>query len=217
MPKVFDLRLHNKSFILISGPSQSGKTYFTRRLITYADTIFMEPITNIYWYSAYLPNQNEKMNNIIYDIGLPEDYNNIPHNSLIVLDDLMSEANSSNHITNLITRAIHHKGLTVIMLTQNMYSDNNNNRTRNLNTHYLITFKNPRNKLQIGTLQRQMYPGNKNILLSAYEDATKQAYGYLFIDLHQTTNDNLRLRTCILPDEKPMKVYIDNKKLGAVL
>ena len=68
--------------------------------------------------------------------------------------------------------------------------------------HYLVLFKNPRDKLQILTLAKQMYPGQTDFFLNQYEEAVKRPFGYLLIDLKTTTQDNCRLRTNVLPSEE---------------
>lgn len=104
---------------------------------------------------------------------------------------------------------VHHIPCTVIFLTQNLFQKGNENRTRALNTQYMILFKNPRDATQIAILNRQMYPGRNNFLVNAYRDATeKQPYGYLFIDLCQDTPPELRVRSKILPFEEPHYVFL---------
>ena len=71
----------------------------------------------------------------------------------------------------------------------------------------MIVFKNPRDSLGISTLARQMYPHSTNFLLQSFQDTTKRPYGYLLLDLHQLTPENMRLRTNILPGEKQI-VYV---------
>ena len=61
-----------------------------------------------------------------------------------------------------------------------------------LNAHYLVLFKNPRDKSQIGVLSRQLQMPH---LLPAYEDATGRPHGYLLVDLSPQTPDELRLRS----------------------
>ena len=39
-----------------------------------------------------------------------------------------------------------------------------------------------------------MFPGNAQHLQEVYKDATTPPFGYLFIDLKQKTQENLRLR-----------------------
>ena len=75
-------------------------------------------------------------------------------------------------------------------------------RSISLNSHYLVLFKNPRDKLQILTLAKQMYPGQTDFFLNQYEEAVKRPFGYLLIDLKTTTQDNCRLRTNVLPSEE---------------
>ena len=67
----------------------------------------------------------------------------------------------------------------------------------------MVLFKNPRDKLQILTLAKQMYPEQTDFLLNEYdEEAEKRPFGYLLIDLKTTTRDNCQLRTNVLPSEQ---------------
>ena len=66
--------------------------------------------------------------------------------------------------------------------------------------------KNPADKLQIQTLECQLFPGS-GYFMEAYEDATQKPFGYLLVDLAQTTPENLRLRTNIFPPERTV-VYV---------
>ena len=65
-----------------------------------------------------------------------------------------------------------------------------------------MLFKNPRDKLQILTLAKQMYPGQTDFFLNQNEEAVKRPFGYLLIDLKTTTQHNYRLRTNVLPSEE---------------
>ena len=71
----------------------------------------------------------------------------------------------------------------------------------------MIVLKNPRDSLGISALARQMYPHSTNFLVQSFQDATKRPYGYLLLDLHQLTPENMRLRTNILPGERQI-VYV---------
>ncbi|KAK3707207.1 hypothetical protein QZH41_019560 [Actinostola sp. cb2023] len=63
--------------------------------------------------------------------------------------------------------------------------------------------KNPRDKLQITTLGKQMYPGKTDQFLHKYEAAVERPYGYLFVDLKPNTPEECRLRTNVLPNDPP--------------
>jgi hypothetical protein len=47
-----------------------------------------------------------------------------------------------------------------MLITQNVFNRNKYYRTINLNTHYMVLFKNPRDMSQIMALAHQMYPIN---------------------------------------------------------
>ncbi|KAK3750028.1 hypothetical protein QZH41_008668 [Actinostola sp. cb2023] len=76
-------------------------------------------------------------------------------------------------------------------------------RTLSLNAAYLVLFKNPRDKLQITTLGKQMNPGKTDQFLHKYEAAVKRPYGYLFLDLKPNTPEEYRLRTNVLSNDPP--------------
>ena len=65
-----------------------------------------------------------------------------------------------------------------------------------------MLFKNPRDKLQILTLAKQMYPGQTDFFLNQYEEAVKRPSGYLLIDLKTTSQENFRQQANVLPNEE---------------
>ena len=104
--------------------------------------------------------------------------------NLIVFDDQMIDASKDQRIVNLFTRSgFHQRNLSVIYILQNLFHQGKGSRTISLNSHYLVLFKNPRDKLQILTLAKQMSPGQTGFFLDQYEEAVKTPFGYLLIDL----------------------------------
>jgi hypothetical protein len=193
----YDARIKNASTILVAGPSQSGKTTLVESIVRMKDDLFREPISSVYWYCAFPP--NEKLSGVNYKVGLPDQIQHAiePH-SLVIIDDYMKELSNSDMLTSMMTKAVHHLPMTLIYITQNLFSKGSDNKTRRLNSNYLIVFKNPHDRAQINYIGRQMYPHDKDFLSSAFEDATsKHAYSYLFIDCHQDTPDEIRVRTNI--------------------
>ena len=89
---------------------------------------------------------------------------------LLILDDMMGEL--SQEITNLFTKHAHHRTLSVIFTTQNIFDKNKYMRTISLNATYLIMFKSPRDGSQIAYLSRQMRPDNPRIVQEACDTAT---------------------------------------------
>ena len=83
-----------------------------------------------------------------------------------------------------------------------------NCRNISLNAIYLVLLKNGGDKNQFLYLTRQAYPEDSHSLYdAAYRDATRQPHGYLILDFAQDTDDKLRFRTNVFPDEGPPIVY----------
>ena len=118
----------------------------------------------------------------------------------------MGELSNSIELTKIMTKAVHHLPMTLIYITQNMFQKGNDTKTRRMNTNYLILFKNPHDRAQVEYIGRQMYPNDPKFLSSAFIDATsKDPYSYLFIDCHQETPDEIRVRSKIT--HRNVKVY----------
>jgi len=124
---------------------------------------------------------------------------------LLIIDDLMSETNDT--VANLFTKGSHHRNVSVLYLTQNLFHKNRHMRTISLNSHYMVLFKNPRDAGQFSILARQMYPSGYKFAEEAYRDATERPFGYLFVDLKPQQDEQYRLRTNIFPDENQY-VYV---------
>ena len=191
--------------MLISGPTQCGKSSLTHELL--ADpNMFSKPIGKIYWfYGQYCKELYRKP--YIVNQGLPESFEDIEPFSVVVLDDLMDATKNHAGVTSLFTRLVHHKNLFVINITQNYYQQSKDARTRRLNTQYLIIFKNPADITQVNTIANQMFPKNSNFLTEAYKYVIQKPHGYLFIDLRQETPDEIRIRTSIIKRDFPMVVF----------
>ena len=145
--------------------------------------------------------------NIEFVKGIPtaleqDAYFNVNKRNLIVFDDQMIDAGKEKRIVNLFTRGSHHRNLSVIYIVQNLFHQGKGSRSISLKSHYLVLFKNPRDKLQVLTLAKQMYPGRTGFLLRQYEEVVRRPYGYRLIDLKTTTQDDCRLRTNVLPGEE---------------
>ena len=84
--------------------------------------------------------------------GFPDHLNDMvrEHNhSLVVLDDLMSQCSNNQRVADLFTHGLHHSGISVVYLTQNLFPPGKLSRTISLNSHYFVIFRNPRDSLGI--------------------------------------------------------------------
>ena len=129
----------------------------------------------------------------------------------------MIEAGKDNRIVNLFTKGSHHRNLSVIYIVQNLFHQGKGNRNISLNSHYLVLFKNPRDKLQILTLAKQMYPSETVWFITEYEEAVRRPHGYLFVDHRPTTPGRCRLRTNVLPGEERFDKEVEENRISQEL
>ena len=192
---------------ILSAPTMGGKTFMIKEILKYKD-ILIEPSPNriIFCYKSWQPSYDlikQEISSIEFIEGiLDTDIIKIQNNNLIVLDDLMAECLNSEEIMNLFTVGSHHRNTSVFFLTQNIFSKGKFSRDISLNSNYMLIFKNPRDQQQLQILARQMYPNNSKFLKESFQDATKASFGYLLLDLKQTTPHRNRVQTGILPHEK---------------
>ena len=187
---------------MIAGMTGSGKTAWVRSLLQQAsETIYPPPERIVWCYSQWQPAYTQMlvaMPHIEFVKGIPtaleqDSYFDVNKRNLIVFDDQMIDASKDKRIVTLFTRGSHHRNLSVIYSVQNLFHQRKDNRSISQNSHYLVLFKNPREKLQILTMAKQMYPGQTDFFLNQCEEAVKRPFGYLLIDLKTTTQDNCRL------------------------
>lgn len=216
----FDPRLHVPFSCMVVGPSGSGKTFFVKSVLENFVHVLNKLIDNIVWvYTSFQPlysELQEKNKSIKFIEGLPESFEDeslFPsHQShLIVLDDVIFQAANHPEVVKIFTQYRHHKDMSVMFLTQNVFLQGKHSRTISLNSTYMVLFKNPRDKLQVNTLARQICPGRVHFFLESFEEATREPHGYLLIDLTPTCPEQLRLRTGILPSEQ-LCVFLPKKK-----
>ena len=105
------------------------------------------------WQRAYTPQLLMMILTIKFIKGIPESLENESYLdvnicNLIVINDQMIEARIDNRIVNLFTKGSHHRNLSVIYVVQNLFQQGKGNRSISLNSHSLVLFKNPRDKLQ---------------------------------------------------------------------
>jgi len=188
------------------GPTSSGKSCWMNRLLTRAQIMIEPPPERIIWcYKRWQPLFSEmqsRINNIVFVQGIPEQLNDdsfidTRYPSLIVIDDLMRDAANSKDVCELFVEGSHHRNISVACILQNGFSKGKENRTMSINTQYIVLFKNPRDQVGPAILARQMYPSNSKKFMNKYIEATKRPYGYLFIDLKQSTPEEDRLKTDI--------------------
>ena len=227
--KGFDLRFQIPSNMMLVGPTSSGKTTWLKNLVKYKDSLFATgPKSMLLFYKEHqkVYDEMEKLMNEGKNGGnLPvfKKYKNPPKSiedlkeifstfskktpKIVVFDDYLDEIGPP--LKHLFTVLTHHYNCFTILLSQTLFEKKNDLRTLSINTQYMVLFNNPRDRMSISQLAKQVFPGRVQLLNEAYRKATKEReYGYLLLDFHQRQDDRVRLRSNIFPQEFPMKAYL---------
>lgn len=210
-----DVRWKHPWTSIVSGPTGCGKSVWTLNFLKHidkmSDTKFERIIVYFAEFQALYKEYGERVE---FHEGLPQQSDFAAADQtpkLVIIDDLMKESSNSS-ICDLFTRGCHHRGISVIFITQNIFHQGKSQRDISLNTNYIVLFKNPRDRAQIQHLARQIWPDNPKYVQDAYNDATSRPHGYLFLDLKQATPDNCRIQTNIFPFDKHHYVYVPRLK-----
>ena len=195
--------------IAVVGPTLAGKSRLIFKILSRLSVLFTTdnvPKEVLYCYGVYQPLYTEmadEIPNFTLHEGLPTrneilQFADGHQDRILVMDDLANKLVQSESILELVTQHMHHRRLSTIIVTQNLYMQGKYARTISLNLQYIILFKNLRDTTQVSFLGRQLFVGH-NRLIEAYHDATKEKNGYILIDLSpQQVDDNLRLRSHIV-------------------
>ena len=198
----------------------SGKTCFVKRILETLPKFINVKIQDLIWcYGVWQPHYETLEQQGVRFVQGPIDSEELSPQitHLVILDDLMDQTDQK--ICQFFTRGCHHRNTSVIFIVQNLFHGHKDHRTISLNCQYMVLFKNPRDCRQIEYLANQIYPKQfKGAMVNSYLDATKEPYGYLLVDLKQTTPACLRLRSKILDDFQvvyiPKGLKIDSNLLN---
>ena len=191
--------------IVLTGPSGSGKTVLVKKILV-DQRIQPQPQRIIWCYGQYQPlyDQIQKLlPEVEFVKGIPDciendAYLDITIRNCVILDDLMGDAKKDERVANMFTKGRHHRNVSVIYLTQNLFPQGNACRDIALNTQYMVLFNNPIDRQQVMTLARRIYPTNAHTFMKEYQLAISKPYGHLLVDLCANTPEQGRLKQNIL-------------------
>ena len=207
----------------VSGPSGSGKSVWTKKLLL-SSLIQPSPERIIWCYGQWQPlydNIRKRIPRIEFVNGIPDhlndqNYIDVSKRNVLVFDDLMTEAKCDQRIADLFTKGSHHRNISVVYLTQNLFPQGKACRDIILNTQYMVLFNNPMDRQQVATLARRIYPSTSAVFMKRVEQATSYPYGHLVIDLKSDTAQKDRQHTEIFDTAKRMdeKMAEDRGNIG---
>lgn len=186
--------------IIVSGSSGSGKTVLTRSLLQDFKTVttIQKAVLNVWWchgQSQDLHNEELPGVKIRYFKEFVSDFDDDDDKpDIVVYDDLMCEIADSKELTAVFTKKRHHEQISVILILQNLFFQSREMRTISLNTMYFVLMKNPRDRLQVMMLGRQIFPTESLYFSRVIADAFRDPFSHLIIDMTSECNDNHRLR-----------------------
>ena len=196
------------SSTVIAGPSGAGKTQLLEKLLCEM-TIFeggkIAPI--VYCYSDWQDKVFKKLKrkcHVKFHQGLPNEKllkKLFPNGGLLILDDLMDECVSDKNTLDLFTKHSHHRNITVIFVSQDLYPPGRYSKTISRNVHQFFLFKQPRDNTAVRTLFIQAFPEKWREVFQIFRRATRHPFGYLMLDLHPRSPDQRRLWTCLTRKE----------------
>ena len=192
------LKFEHPFSMIVAGPSRSGKIHWVIDLLVNMETSIAPTPASItycftHWQEKY-EYLEEKIPSVQFYQGLPSaEYFNTLSNEIVVFDDLMDASMGNQNMMNMFTERSHHQNISVILMMQNLFHQGPKSRSIQLNTQYMVLFKNARDHQQIKTLAMQMYPQKWKKFMEHFEYETSKPYGKVIIDLSPNTREEDRL------------------------
>ena len=199
---------------LVCGPTMSGKSVFVSDLIINRNQMISKHVDRVvYSFGEWQPGFDKLQRTVGSVLEFHSGLGNIlepgffdpASHTLLVLDDLAQEIANHPRAAQLFTQGIHHRGVSVIFITQNLYKQGRAMRDISLNCQYLILFQNPRDINQVKVLANQT---GLTHLPTAFDKVTSEPYQPLIIDMKSTTPAYLRLRSHVSPKYPYMRIYV---------
>ena len=220
---IYDATIKTPCKIIISGPSNVGKSKFTFNLLKHRDSLFGENAFASIYYFYGKPNKgiselrawSERENVNLYLIeGLESfDINEIidikNQHVLIIFDDLMEQV-LQPEFTSLFTMHSHHSNISVVLIVQDFFFNGGGKSSSSRviitrNCDYYVLFDSPLDNQTPLMIGKKVLPGSSKTFMAIFKHACKN-YRYLLIDGSLETDSKIRFRTNLF--DKVQHVYI---------
>jgi len=122
-----DLKFKHPFSCIISGPSGSGMSSFCITFLQKLKTLctqrdFDGGVSWFYSERTAVPKQLLKWKKIRFHEGVPSDFNNAQSKPcLVIFDDLLNDV-YSKYVCDLFRKSSHHRNISVILITQNLFN-----------------------------------------------------------------------------------------------
>ena len=216
--------------IMISGQTQSGKTFFTANLLKNCDRVFKHPPTCIlYYYKHYqdlyreledalgqrirfkdkLPSEEE----LVHELAeIREQHKSEKCHFVVCADDWMDQIYKNKLFLDLVTRLAHHENISNIFLVQEGSITGAFKRDLLNNLHGNIYMANCRDRSSLRQLAILL--SDYKCIMEAYDYCCKGGRGsYLMIMTHPEFDQALKYSTKILDPEGPI-IFQSRKQMN---
>ena len=169
--------------LVLAGPSGSGKSKFLFDLIDNLDTCTKPKIEKVIFIYGVYQELYKKYPNIHFTDNLEYMKVRPSENTLLILDDCMTQVKDSILLEQLFTRG-RHENISVILVLQSMFYKGSVLKTVRDNATYMAITNHIQDQTRLYTFSSQLELKNSSYFIDSYEDAMKTRYNYLFVDLH---------------------------------
>lgn len=208
---IITLMFHNPFTCMIAGPSQSGKTCLTSRIIKNSHWLYSEKPNGVfYFYNKVKPTDAYLRScGAVFIEGMPDMkwlqnmHAKQGDNMTVVIDDQAMHIGEDQ--AELFTVGCSRFNANIIFITQNLYMSNRKGAsTLSKNCFYLFIMRNPR---ELGTLRTffSQQPENTQDLMQYATEACARPYSYIFINSHQKTNPAHRHMTNLFGENAKLR------------
>jgi len=208
----YDRTLKKNFKIFVAGPSGCGKTIFACDIIQNWPIISRQAFSAIiYCWNQWQPKYDEMKQLVTHwvrdDDNMIRNIKSIARGKpvFIIFDDAIN-SKSLPEIANLFMIDGRHSNMSMMFLSQRMFDKDKSFMQISRNSDYFVVFKNPRDASEIGRLAQQLTPGKRG-LLPIYEEATKDPWSYLFIDLTQECPPAVKYTSHLFDENGVVRVY----------
>ena len=184
--------------MIVVGPSRSGKTHWVIDLLVNMERrIIPNPASITYCFTHWQEQYEyleEKVPSVQFYEGLPSttDFNSL-FNAVVVFDDLMDVSLSNQNIMDMFIAKSRHQNISVILTMQNIFYQGVKSRSIQLNSQYMVLFKNEHDRHQLKKIAKQMYPQKWKNFMENFEHETSKPFGKVILALHPNTSEKQQL------------------------